>query len=124
METTDVPHKVYKSRGDVHPWLQNLLPLIEGQMNLKLFVDALSMPERHELSAIIYEKNKLNARERYAKYGVFLSPEAIILVREGKTIEAIKLYRSLHGCSLMEAKAAIDYWQETGRQSKPSIQSL
>jgi ribosomal protein L7/L12 len=41
-----------------------------------------------------------------------LSPEVQQLVRQGKTIEAIKQYRAETGLGLTEAKAAIDEYVE------------
>jgi hypothetical protein len=38
--------------------------------------------------------------------------EALLLVQEGKKIEAIKRYREMSGASLAEAKAAVEKLQE------------
>jgi ribosomal protein L7/L12 len=38
--------------------------------------------------------------------------EALVLVKAGQKIEAIKLYREISGASLAEAKAAVDKLQE------------
>ncbi len=42
------------------------------------------------------------------------------LAREGKKIEAIKIYREIFGVGLVEAKAAIEQLQATGRLDIPS----
>ena len=52
-------------------------------------------------------EGKVNAYESRANRSA-LSPEILTLVRQGRKIEAIKLYREKTGASLMEAKAAID----------------
>lgn len=57
-----------------------------------------------ELSAAVYaeQKNRISA-----KIDTYPKPAASL----GDTVKDIKLYREMHGVSLMEAKMVIDYYR-------------
>lgn len=73
-------------------------------MNFRIFAESLTLNEINELSNILWEKKKEFARQNLKP----LTPYQCKLISDGRWIEAIKDYRLLHHCSLLEAKLAID----------------
>lgn len=71
---------------------------------LHAIADMLNLDEVNYLSNLLYERKKDFARLNMKP----LNTEEIALVKDGQPITAIKVYRERIGCSLLEAKVAID----------------
>lgn len=76
-------------------------------MNLRLFVDSLTLDEMNTINNIIYEKKRQYARENMKP----LHEDEMTLVDYGYVIEAIKAYRLRLQVSLLEAKTAVDAYR-------------
>lgn len=71
---------------------------------MNVFVDSLTLSEMNELSNVIYNKKREYARKNMKP----IHSDELLLVEYGYYIPAIKEYRYRTGCSLLEAKIAID----------------
>lgn len=76
-------------------------------MDLKTFVEALTIQEIHELSNILWDKKK----EIIGRNLQPLSQYQMDLVNQNKFILAIKAYREMYNSSLLEAKLAVDAYR-------------
>jgi hypothetical protein len=77
-------------------------------MNMRIFVEALSLSEINELSNVISDVR----RERIAPSLNPLTKYQKELIQRGKYIQAIKEYRTRFNCGLLEAKIACDSYRD------------
>lgn len=77
-------------------------------MDMRLFVESLTLSEMNELSNIIYEK-----RRDYARMNARPLSDEEMHIAFSDYMGAIKLYRTRVGVGLVESKVAVDVYRES-----------
>ena len=80
-------------------------------MNIKALIEAMSPEEQQLASSYLYQIRTKQAIE-FAKT-IELTNEEKAMVKEGKLIEPIKTVKARLGCSLFEAKEAVEMYKGT-----------
>jgi hypothetical protein len=84
-------------------------------MNMRTFVDSLTLAEMNEIWIIIHERRIAVANE----YRTPLNDEEMSLIENGQWIEAIKLYRHRNDVDLLTAKLKVDAYRDVMMSRKP-----